>query len=224
LHVAEEERDGAGRESAFWSLDADGVYAGRCASAAVIDENRRMADAAPWSRFRSEVYALIGRNPRSNRLLPSIADLHRSHAALDIGCGPGAAVRAAAGSVARAVGVDRSLAMIEIARRRSRRLHNVEFTVGGAELLPFSDATFDRLWTIHSFHHWEDPTQGIAECLRVLRPHGRLLIVENDTTGAHGLDRRRAVELADELRTAGFADATVSKPHRQLVVTGICGV
>jgi ubiquinone/menaquinone biosynthesis C-methylase UbiE len=182
-----------------------------------------MADDAPWSRIRSEVYSLIGRNPRSNRQLPSFADLHPSHSVLDIGCGPGAAVRVAARSVARAVGVDRSQAMIEIASRRSRRFTNVEFAVGGAEQLPFPDGTFDRVWTIHSFHHWEDQAQGIAECLRALRPSGRLLIVENDTSGPHGFNRDGAKELAAELRSIGFADALVSKPHRQLVVTGICG-
>ena len=182
-----------------------------------------MTDEAPWSRFRSEIYALIGRNPRSNRLVPSIADLQRSHQVLDVGCGPGAAVRAAAGSVARAVGVDRSAAMIEIARRRSRRFDNVEFAIGGAEQLPFPDAAFDRVWAIHSFHHWEDQTRGIAESRRVLRPDGLLLIVESDTSGSHGLDRNRAVELADRLRSLGFADASVSKPRRELVVTGMAG-
>ena len=195
----------------------------RLGCVADVDENQCVADATPWSRFRSEIYALIGRNPRSNRLVPSIADLHPSHAVLDVGCGPGAAVRAAAGSVARAVGVDRSEAMIEIARRRSRRFDNVEFAIGGAERLPFPDAAFDRVWTIHSFHHWENQTCGITESLRVLRPRGLLLIVESDTSGSHGLDRNRAIELADRLRSLGFADASVSKPRRQLVVTGIPG-
>jgi ubiquinone/menaquinone biosynthesis C-methylase UbiE len=180
-----------------------------------------MTDETPWSRIRSELYALIGRNPKSNRLVPSLAELDPSHTVLDIGCGPGAAVRAAAGSVARAVGVDRSEAMVQIARRRSRRFENVEFAVGGAEDLPFPDASFDRIWTIHSFHHWDDQSQGIAESLRVLRPAGRLLIVESETERVHGLSRAAAEALADELQSAGFAAASVSKPHKQLVVTGV---
>jgi ubiquinone/menaquinone biosynthesis C-methylase UbiE len=177
-----------------------------------------MTDATPWSRVRSEVYALIGRNPRSNRLIPTIAMLERSHAVLDVGCGPGAAVRAAAPSVSRAVGVDRSASMIDIARRRSRRFENTEFAVGGAEQLPFPSDTFDRVWSIHSFHHWEDQVRGLRESQRVLRPGGRLLIVENDTEGKHGLNHERAVELADRLRSMGFEDASIAKPHRQLVV------
>ncbi|MDJ0960159.1 MAG: class I SAM-dependent methyltransferase [Acidimicrobiia bacterium] len=182
-----------------------------------------MADDAPWSRFKSEIYSLIGRNPRSNRRLPSIADLASSHAVLDIGCGPGAAVRAAAPSVARAVGVDRSDAMVEIARRRSQKVPNAEFLAAGAEDLPFNDGEFDRIWTIHAFHHWEHPDQGIAECLRVLRPGGRFLIIEDDTKGVHGLDRARASGVVDQLLAAGFAEASVGKPYKQLVVTGVRG-
>jgi len=186
------------------------------------DENRHMGDTHPWPRLKSEIYALLGRNPRSNRLVPAIADLEPSHVVLDVGCGPGAAVRAAAGSVARAVGVDRSESMVEIARRRSERFPNVEFHVAGAERLPFGDATFDRVWAIHAFHHWEDRDRGIAECLRVLKAGGRLLIVESDTRGSHGLDQSRASELADRLEAAGFSAASVSK-HRQLVVRGVRG-
>jgi len=182
-----------------------------------------MADGAPWSRIRSEVYALIGRNPRSNRLIPSITDLDAAHAVLDIGCGPGAAVRAAAPSVRRAVGIDRSGAMIEIARRRSRRFENTEFAVGGAEQVPFADDTFDRVWSIHAFHHWEDQTKGLAESMRVLRPGGRLLIIENDTNGAHGLSRVAADGLAERLRSMGFEATSVSKPRKELVVTGVLG-
>lgn len=184
------------------------------------DQNRPVGDTSPWSRLKSELYSLFGRNPKSNRIMPSIAHLEPSHVVLDIGCGPGAAVRAAAGSVAHAVGVDRSESMIAIADRRSRDLGNVEYAAAGAEDLPFSDETFDRIWAIHSFHHWEDRERGIDECLRVLRPGGRLLIVENETKGSHGLDDAGVSELARSLRDAGFADASVSRPHRQLVVTG----
>jgi ubiquinone/menaquinone biosynthesis C-methylase UbiE len=180
-----------------------------------------MTDTAPWSRLKSEAYSLFGRNPKSNRLVPSIAELEPAHAVLDVGCGPGAAVRAAAGRVTRAVGIDRSEAMVEIARRRSRRLDNVEFETGGAEEIPFADGSFDRVWTIHAFHHWEDQERGVAEALRVLRPGGWFLVVESNTKGEHGLDEARARELAERLPTLGFANASYSKPRRHWVVSGV---
>jgi ubiquinone/menaquinone biosynthesis C-methylase UbiE len=178
-------------------------------------------DESPWSKVKSEIYALIGRNPKSNRLLPSVADLEASQTVLDIGCGPGAAVRAASPLVTKAVGVDRSEAMIEIARRRSQRLDNVEFSVAGAEELPFADSTFDRVWTIHSFHHWEDRAKGLTESRRVLRPGGKLLIIESDTSGSHGLDQVRAAAVVGQLEELGLVDPEISKPHKQLVVSAI---
>lgn len=182
-----------------------------------------MGDTSPWSRLKSELYAFLGRSPKSNRMIATIAELSPEHAVLDVGCGPGAAVRAAAPEVARSVGVDRSEPMIDIARRRSRHLGNVEFAAAGAEDLPFDDDSFDRVWTIHAFHHWEDRAAGIAECLRVLKPRGRLLVVESATRGDHGLDESRASGLAHTLQTSGFADASVSKRGRHFVVTGVRG-
>lgn len=180
-------------------------------------------DEAPWSKLKAEVYSLFGRNPRSNRLVVRTAGLEAHQVVLDVGCGPGAAVRGAAPSVAQAIGIDRSAAMIDIARRRSSQLDNVAYHVAGAEDLPFDPSSIDLAWTIHAFHHWEHPDRGIAECLRVVKPGGRLLIVESETKGAHGLEAAQADELANRLRSAGFVDATVSKPQKQLVVTGVRG-
>ena len=179
-----------------------------------------MADASPWSRVRAELYSLLGRNPKSNRLVVEIAQPGAGDATLDIGCGPGAAVRVAAPMVQRAVGVDNSAAMIRIARRRSRRVPNAEFEVGAAEALPFADATFDRAWTVHAFHHWSEQDAGLVEARRVLRPGGRLLVVERKTEGHHGLTERGADALCLRLTDAGFGDAGVERHRKQLVVMG----
>ena len=180
-----------------------------------------MGDTSPWSRLRSEVYSFFGRNPKSNRRIVAVADLDATQHVLDIGCGPGAAVRAAAAAVARAVGVDRSKSMIEIARRRSGGHDNVGFQVAAAEQLPFPNQSFDRVWTIHAFHHWEEPEAGLAESLRVLRPGGEFLIIESEASGSHGVSAERAAEIAVELERLGFAATSVSKPHKQIVVTAI---
>ena len=112
--------------------------------------------------------------------------------------------------------------MIRIAERRSSGLPNVEFQVGAAEALPYAEATFDRAWTVHAFHHWSDQDAGIAEARRVLRPGGRFLILERRTGGHHGLTPEAADALAARLVTEGFADAGVAQHGKQLVVTAHC--
>ena len=178
-------------------------------------------DDKPWSGLRARIYSFIFRKPKSNQLIVDLAGLAPTDHTLDIGCGPGAAVRLAAGIVTEgsAAGVDRSEPMIQIARKRSSELDNVEFQVGSAELLPFPDATFTVVWTVHSFHHWEDRSAGISEMRRVLRTGGRALIVEQDEK-KHGLTRAQADRVESDFAEAGFAPVVVDRVDGQVVITG----
>ena len=97
---------------------------------------------------------------------------------LDVGCGSGAAVRAAALTVASAVGVDLSQGMIDRARELAGATPNVEFQVADAEALPFNDATFTALLCTTSFHHYPNPGRAAAEMTRVLTPGGRIVIAD----------------------------------------------
>lgn len=180
-----------------------------------------MADRAPWSTLKSTVYSFFSRNPKSNLAIVDIADFARGDAVLDIGCGPGAAVRAAAPHVARAVGVDRASGMVAIADQRSAGHGNVEFAAGSAENLPFDAGEFEWVWTIRAFHHWEDRAAGMAEAHRVLKPGGRFLIVENETKGKHGLTLAAAEALDEQLKAAGFNSTAVAKHASNIVVTAV---
>ena len=97
---------------------------------------------------------------------------------LDVGCGSGAAVRAAAPTVDRAVGVDLSQGMIGRARELAHATPNIEFSVADAEVLPFDDATFTALLCTTSFHHYPNPERAVAEMARVLTPAGRVVIAD----------------------------------------------
>jgi ubiquinone/menaquinone biosynthesis C-methylase UbiE len=97
---------------------------------------------------------------------------------LDVGCGSGAAVRAAATTVDRAVAVDLSQGMIDRARELARATPNVEFLVADSEALPFDDATFTALLCTTSFHHYPNPDRAVAEMARVLTPAGRIVIAD----------------------------------------------
>jgi ubiquinone/menaquinone biosynthesis C-methylase UbiE len=97
---------------------------------------------------------------------------------LDVGCGTGAAVRAASAVVDRAVGVDLSLVMIERARELAAGVANAEFVVGDSEQLPFPNETFTAVLCSSSFHHYPNPGRALGEMARVLATGGRLVIAE----------------------------------------------
>jgi ubiquinone/menaquinone biosynthesis C-methylase UbiE len=180
-----------------------------------------------WFGWRAHLYALLHRNPASNRAVAEWAELSSTMRVLDIGCGTGAAVRAAAPMLlsGAATGVDPSPEFVRIARRRSRAYGNVSFEVGTAEQLPCDDNTFDVAWTIHSAHHWGHVDEGVAGAYRVLRPGGRLLVVERHDPDRHwGISPARARELAEALAAAGFTSAAVEERaigrSREFVISG----
>jgi ubiquinone/menaquinone biosynthesis C-methylase UbiE len=109
------------------------------------------------------------------------AGVDRDDRLLDVGCGTGAAVIAAARRpIATACGIDVSPGMIERARQSAAGLGNVEFRVADAEAIPYPDETFTAVICTNSFHHYSDPLRALAEIRRVLRPRGRLVIVDPD--------------------------------------------
>ena len=105
--------------------------------------------------------------------------LTRDDELLDVGCGTGAAVREAAETVRRAVGLDLSPAMIEQARKLAAGLADVEFRVADvSQPFPFADGEFTAVVCTTAFHHFPEPIETIAEMSRVLAPGGRLVIAD----------------------------------------------
>jgi SAM-dependent methyltransferase len=90
---------------------------------------------------------------------------------LDVACGPGAAAGAAHAQGARAVGVDISPRMLELARR----LHPaVEFQEADIQFLPFPDGAFDAVICNFGLGHLPHPEAAAADCVRTLATGGRL--------------------------------------------------
>jgi ubiquinone/menaquinone biosynthesis C-methylase UbiE len=102
---------------------------------------------------------------------------------LDVGCGTGnMAIRLArCYPQVRVTGVDLSPGMINVAQSKSCSIVNVSFMIAAVEHLPLTSASFDLVLSTLSFHHWSDTQAGLAECHRVLKPGGRLIVV--DITG-----------------------------------------
>lgn len=98
--------------------------------------------------------------------------------ALDVGTGAGALALALAPLVREVVGVDRVPELLERARERAAGLPNVEFVEADAARLPFPDGAFDLTGTLRTLHHVPRPELVLAELVRVTRPGGRVLVVD----------------------------------------------
>lgn len=102
---------------------------------------------------------------------------------LDVGCGTGKfATRVLhQNPEAHVWGLDYSAGMLGQAYERATasagRFHRVQ---GDSERLPFADDSFDVITCSHSFHHYPNQPRVVAEMYRVLRPGGRLLIIDGD--------------------------------------------
>jgi ubiquinone/menaquinone biosynthesis C-methylase UbiE len=103
---------------------------------------------------------------------------------LDIGCGYGADVLELAPRVGRGgavIGLDISDAMIAEAVKRARGLDlSVAFHVGDARDLRFDDASFDACRAETLLQHVPEPDQAVAEMVRVLKPGGRIVLLDMD--------------------------------------------
>jgi ubiquinone/menaquinone biosynthesis C-methylase UbiE len=122
---------------------------------------------------------------------------------LDIGCGTGSLLWTLAGRLpgaASLLGVDPAPTMIEVGAGKQGD-PRVRLAMAVAERLPFADASFDLVVSTVSFDHWADQPAGLREVARVLRPGGRLVLVDLFASGwlrpVAALGRRR-----DRMRTA----------------------
>jgi len=186
----------------------------------------RIADRA-WQVITA-VSMTAGRGPLA-RAVAGAAELTPADQVVDIGCGPGAAVRYAARRAAAATGIDPDPAMLRLARWSTglRPSPNASWLEGRAEKLPLPDGQATVTWAISSAHHWQDRSAGIREARRVLAPGGRLVIAERLAKpaarghAAHGLTRGQADDLAGQLTAAGFRQVrsyTAKAGHRTLVI------
>lgn len=180
-----------------------------------------MSDELPWPKLKSMLYSAVFRNPKSTKVTLSVVPLSETDRVLDIGCGPGAALRQVADKVASGTGVDASEAMISIARKRAANIPTVDFSVSPAEELDSQDEAFTVVWTIQSWHHWNDPTAAYAEVKRVLEPGGRFFIVEKETEGPHGLTASAARQVVGELAEAGFSNVETVRADKMIVISAV---
>ena len=145
---------------------------------------------------------------------------------LDVGSGPGflaAAIADAVGSGGAVFGVDISEPLLAVARAHCAQRSWVEFRRADATRLPFSDQDFDAVISTQVLEYVREVDAALAEIHRVLRPKGRVVIVDTDwdsivwhspdpdrmarvlaAWGEHAADSYLPRTLAGRLRNAGF--------------------
>jgi ubiquinone/menaquinone biosynthesis C-methylase UbiE len=116
------------------------------------------------------------------RIARLLLGLGPGDAVLDIACGPGNFSREfakAVGDDGLVVGIDASRTMLArgVADLRSAGLANLALVRGDATALPFRDASFDGVCCFAALHLFVDPSAGLDEMRRVLRPGGRIALM-----------------------------------------------
>lgn len=156
-----------------------------------LHKHGRFFDA--WSTFyRSTVLGLELR--RIQRVAIERLRLVPGQRVLDLGCGPGDGTVIITGAGATGIGLDYSLGMLGSARGEPMLAGRL--CRGDAGLLPFRDASFDKVVCTNSFHHYPDHRAALKEIARVLKPGGLLVLVDPRRDHPFG---RLAIDLVEHL-------------------------
>jgi ArsR family transcriptional regulator len=127
------------------------------------DERRQLVPGRSWAAWS-----------RALGLLQSAGDV------ADLGCGEGYLAIEMAQWARRVVAVDRSADVLEGARdlAKRRRIRNITWKRGDLERLPLEDASVDLALLSQALHHAEHPDRALSEAHRILRPGGRVLLLD----------------------------------------------
>jgi ubiquinone/menaquinone biosynthesis C-methylase UbiE len=147
---------------------AEGVLAKRLDKAQLFFSN----SAEAWDKMRTD---MIGARTDLLALLDLLDD---TWVVGDLGCGAGHISDALAPCVRQVIAVDESGPMLTVAKARLASHDNVELREGTIESLPIDDGVLDAAVLFLVAHFITDPTKVMLELRRVLKPGGRLLIVD----------------------------------------------
>lgn len=136
----------------------------------------------------------------------------------DLGAGEGALSQLLARQAEFVHCVDNSPRMVQVGRALARKqgIKNLDYVLGDIEEVPLKDGSVDIVLLSQALHHAENPRQALAEAHRILRPGGRILILD---LKAHTFERARDLyadrwlgfdpnALCDWLEEAGFRDSS----------------
>jgi SAM-dependent methyltransferase len=167
-------------------------------------------------RLAGWVMAKRSSNRRRNAWVVSLLEVARTDRVLEIGFGPGIAIREAADRATDGLvcGVDHSEVTLGQAQRRNAgaiRAGRVDLRLASAEHLPRFDAVFDKVLAVNSIGFWDDPGTCLRSVRALLRPGGLIAIASQPRCpGATAKTSSEAGEdIAMRLVEAGFSDIQV---------------
>jgi ubiquinone/menaquinone biosynthesis C-methylase UbiE len=156
------------------------------------DKNQVAHEFTRWSQtYDKSILQWLLFAPSHRVLIQRIRDTagERSIRILDVGCGTGVFASKIRASIPRAevCGVDLVSGMLSKGERRWK-LHqgHVLPVQGDSERLPFASESFDIVTCANSFHHYPRQDRAVAEMRRVLKPGGRLMIIDGYRDGVWG--------------------------------------
>jgi ubiquinone/menaquinone biosynthesis C-methylase UbiE len=170
-------------------------------------------------------------NRRRNAWAVSLLDVRPEDRVLELGFGPGLAIRelsriAAEGYVC---GIDHSELMLRWARRRNAdglRRGVVDLRLGSVDELPAFDEPFDKILAVNAMMFWGEPVARLAELRRLLGPGG-LIAVAYQPRGPGATDETSAAkgrEIAAALIRAGFTEVRLETMRLKPAVVCALGV
>jgi len=196
-----------------------------------VDEDSLMKSQMEKMVYSYDLYMkriTLGRENSLREMTVDLAQVKQGDCVLEVGCATGTLTLVAkrkAGPSGRVSGIDIIPGMIEVSRGKAAHANlDVSFQVGSIDNIPFPDNNFDVVMCSFMIFHMSEKVRrnGIAEIYRVLKPNGRLLVLDLGLP-AYGISRMIAKvllgfmlkhdvkELKPVMEASGYSGVQVSQ-------------